>query len=62
MLLVCSKSTRKYFPEIKNVHVVRGPLSYEEASRLKDTADNVVAVGGGAVIDAAKIICKNAIF
>ncbi len=61
MLLVCSKSTRKYFPEAKNVYIVQGPLSYEEAMRLKDTAADVVAVGGGAVIDAAKIICKNAI-
>ena len=61
MLLVCSKSTRKYFPEAKNVYIVQGPLSYEEAMRLKDSAADVIAVGGGAVIDAAKIICKNAI-
>ena len=61
MLLVCSKSTRRYFPEIKNVHLVSGPLSYKEALRLKDTANKVIAVGGGAVIDAAKIICKNKI-
>lgn len=61
MLLVCSKSTRKYFPDIKNVRVVSAALKEEDVLEFKDTEDEVIAVGGGAVIDAAKIICKNPI-
>lgn len=61
MLLICSKSTRKYFPEIENVKLITSALTENDVMELKDTAENVTAVGGGAVIDAAKIICKNPI-
>jgi alcohol dehydrogenase class IV len=61
MLLVCSKSTRGFFPEIKRYLCISSSLTSSELLRLKDTEEEVIAVGGGAVIDAAKVICKNPI-
>ncbi len=55
MLLVCSKSTRGFFPHIKNVRVISERL---DLSLLEEMGvhEDVLAVGGGAVIDAAKIL------
>ena len=58
-LLVCSPSTRKYFMNIDEYRIITDPLSATEAEDLKDSEESVIAVGGGAVIDAAKIICRN---
>jgi alcohol dehydrogenase class IV len=60
-LLVCSPSTRKYFLNIDEYKMITSPLSATEAGDLKDSEESVIAVGGGAVIDAAKIICRNPI-
>lgn len=59
-LLVCSKSTRKYLPEFKNVYYVTGSPTIETL-KLVDSEEKVVAIGGGAVIDTAKIICSGPI-
>lgn len=60
VLLVCSKSTRNFFPDVKDTRVISGRLDSKILNE-KDTHENVIAVGGGAVIDAAKILSKNAI-
>ena len=59
-LLVCSKSTRKYLPEYERVFMVSGSPK-KELLQLEGTEDNVVAIGGGAVIDTAKILAKDGI-
>lgn len=61
MLLVCSKSTRRYFEDIENVKIISSSMTEEDVVYYKDTEEDVIAVGGGAVIDAAKVICKNPI-
>ena len=63
-LLVCSQSTRGYlsdywFPS-ERVRIVSTPPTIDILKEI-DTEDNVVAIGGGSVIDTAKIICKNPI-
>ena len=59
-LLVCSNSTRNYLGDYKNVKVVSSAPQLDILNEV-DSADNVVAIGGGAVIDTAKIISKNPI-
>lgn len=59
-LLVCSKTTRKYLPEYKNVFIVSAAPT-KEILNLEGTRDSVVAIGGGATIDTAKILSKNPI-
>ena len=59
-LLVCSKSTIKYLNEYGTAFVIPGPPT-TEILNLKDTETSVVAVGGGAVIDTAKIISREPI-
>jgi len=58
-MLVCSKSTRKYFPEEKEVRIVTSAPTVD--TLLEDKHNNVIAVGGGSVIDTAKIISENVI-
>ena len=60
MLLVCSNSTRKFFPEIKNVKIISGTLD-TKILLSENSEEEVIACGGGAVVDAAKIISKNPI-
>jgi alcohol dehydrogenase class IV len=59
-LLVCSKSTKKFLKYYKRAYVVDGPPK-KDILDLKDTEEKVVAIGGGAVIDTAKIISKTPI-
>jgi len=60
-LLVCSKSTRAFLSDIKRAMVISSSMDEKEFKKLQNTEEQVIAVGGGAVIDAAKIICKNPI-
>ena len=61
-LIVASKSTMKYakeyFPEIKNMYMVLAPPIGKLLDR-QNTYDEAIAIGGGSVIDAAKVLCKN---
>lgn len=65
-LLVCSNSTRKFLPEYSKVIMVSEPPTkdiLDIAQKVPgfigtDYFDSVVAIGGGAVIDVAKIISK----
>ena len=59
-LLVCSPSTRSYLPQYKRVYVVKG-APQKKVLDLLDSEVSVVAIGGGAVIDTAKIISSNPI-
>ena len=59
-LLVCSRSTKKFLKPYKRTYVDDGPPKKDILS-LKDTEERVVAIGGGAVIDTAKIISKTPI-
>lgn len=58
-MIVCSKSTKKYFPNEECFVISAAPTT----ETMKDTNkyDLVVAVGGGKVIDTAKIIAKETI-
>lgn len=58
-MLVCSKSTRKYFPEEKEGRIVTSAPTIDVL--LEDKHNNVIAVGGGAVMDTAKIISEDVI-
>ena len=59
-LLVCSKSTRKFLPEYDRVRMVSSAPTKDILFEVSAEED-VVAIGGGAVIDTAKIISKNPI-
>jgi len=59
-LLVCSKSTRNYLNNYTKVKIVSSAPDIKILEEL-GSEENVVAIGGGAVIDTAKIICKNPI-
>ena len=59
-MLVCSPSTRKFFSNYEKVRIIQGKLT-KDFLRFMDTEHDVIAVGGGTVIDAAKIISKNPI-
>jgi len=60
LLVVCSKSTKKYFKSYERHYVVTSPPK-KDILELKDSEDVVIAIGGGATIDTAKIISKNPI-
>ena len=59
-LLVCSPSTRSFLPQYEHLHIVRGAPT-KQTLKMMDTRSSVVAIGGGAVIDTAKIICSEPI-
>jgi len=61
-LLVCSESTREYLPShmYSRVHVVSAPPQ-KDILKLKNSEESVIAIGGGAVIDTAKIISSRPI-
>jgi len=59
-LLVCTKSTEKYLSNYKRTFVVTTAPT-KDILKLEGTEDNVVAIGGGAAIDTAKILSKNPI-
>lgn len=57
-LLVCSKSTRKFLPGYDRVRIVTSAPTKDILKEV-GTEEDVIAIGGGAVIDTAKIISKN---
>ena len=59
-LLVCSQSTRKFLSDYKKIKVVSSVPNINILDEV-DSVENVVAIGGGAVIDTAKIMSKNPI-
>ena len=59
-LLVCSKSTRDFLPEYKRIRIVSSAPTKDILDEV-GTEEDVVAIGGGAVIDTAKILSKNPI-
>jgi alcohol dehydrogenase class IV len=59
-LLVCSKSTRKFLPEYDEVRIVSGPPTIKILEE-EGSVEHVVAIGGGAVIDTAKILSRTPI-
>ncbi len=59
--LVCSKSTRKFFSDLERYLIVTQPLTRDFVEKYENTEEEVIAVGGGAVIDTAKIISRNPI-
>ena len=59
-LLVCSKSTRKFLPGYERVRIVTSAPTKDILNEV-GTEEDVVAIGGGAVIDTAKILSKNPI-
>ncbi len=59
-LLVCSKSTREFLPGYERVRIVTSAPTKDILNEV-GTEEDVVAIGGGAVIDTAKILSKNPI-
>jgi len=61
-LVVCSKSTKKYITYFRysDCLIIKKPPTID-ILKQKNTKENVLAIGGGAVIDTAKIICKHPI-
>jgi len=59
-LLVCSKSTRKFLPQYDRVRIVSSAPTKDILDEVGIEGD-VIAIGGGAVIDTAKILSKNPI-
>ena len=48
-------------PDIERVKIVKSPVQKSELDLLYRSEEEVIAIGGGAVIDTAKIICKRPI-
>ena len=59
-LLVCSESTRGFIDGFDEVRVVKEAPDISILDEIGDY-ENVTAIGGGAVIDTAKILAKNPI-
>ena len=59
-LLVCSNSTKDFLQGFDKKKIIS---SAPDKSILDEmgSEESVIAIGGGAVIDTAKIICKNSI-
>ena len=56
-LLVCSKSTQQFLPKYDRVRIVSSAPTKDILDEI-DTEENVVAIGGGAVQDTAKILSR----
>lgn len=63
MLLVCSKSTEHLAKNISydKIMIISSLPTKDFVERFCDTKNDVIAIGGGAVLDSAKIICKDRI-
>ena len=59
-LLVCSNSTKDFLKGFDRKKIISSAPDKSILDELS-SEDSVVAIGGGAVIDTAKIICKNSI-
>lgn len=59
-LLVCSNSTKDFLQGFDRKKIISSAPDKSILDELS-SEDSVVAIGGGAVIDTAKIICKNSI-
>ena len=59
-LLVCSKSTRDFLPGFKRVRIISSAPTKDILDEI-GIEEDVIAIGGGAVIDTAKILSKNPI-
>ena len=59
-LLVCSQSTRKFLSGYERTRIVWSAPTKDILDEM-DSDDDVVAIGGGAVIDTAKILSRNPI-
>jgi alcohol dehydrogenase YqhD (iron-dependent ADH family) len=61
-LILCSKSTEKYARNFSNspcLIVTKAPD--EKIAQQQGTINQAIAIGGGSVIDTAKILCRNRI-
>ena len=61
MLIVCSNSTRKFCPGGNSKILIVTEPPKKDILKLAGSEDSVMAIGGGAVIDTAKIISRNPI-
>tara|TARA_Y100001937_G_scaffold120706_1_gene178331 strand:+ start:1550 stop:2344 length:795 start_codon:yes stop_codon:yes gene_type:complete len=59
-VLVCSKSTKDFLQGFDRKKIISSPPDKSILDEM-GSEESVVAIGGGAVIDTAKIICKNPI-
>ena len=60
MLLVCSESTKDFIDGFDKIRVVKEAPDISILDEI-GSYENVTAIGGGAVIDTAKILAKNSI-
>jgi len=59
-LLVCSKTTKDYLPKYNNFYLVTSAPK-KRLLKFMGSYNNVLAIGGGAVIDTAKILSNSPI-
>lgn len=59
-MLICSKSTKNYFPKEEDVRIITDTPTID-ILKEKNRYEAVIAVGGGAVIDTAKILAENVV-
>lgn len=59
-MIICSQSTYKFFEPMDTIRIVNSAPTSGILNKI-DTYEDVIAVGGGAVIDTAKILSKKVI-